>query len=283
MRFTIEMMCKVFKVRKSSYYRWLKEGPSNRWQENEKLLVEIMDIFEESKESYGSIRMTRELKARDRIIGQNKVAKMMRAAGIRAKRRRKFKVTTDSRHNYPVAPNLLNQEFTASRPGEIWVSDITYVRTRSGWLYLTVIIDLYDRKVIGWSMSKGLSAMETIITAWFMAIRNRPVTQDIIFHSDRGVQYACKEFTDILNANKLIIRSMSRKGNCWDNAVAESFFKTIKVEWIYAHPFADQREAQLSIFEWIESWYNRKRRHSALGYKTMDEFNEININFNNAA
>ena len=283
MRFTIEMMCKVFKVRKSSYYRWLKEGPSNRWQENEKLLVEIMDIFEESKESYGSIRMTRELKARDRIIGQNKVAKMMRAAGIRAKRRRKFKVTTDSRHNYPVAPNLLNQEFTASRPGEIWVSDITYVRTRSGWLYLTVIIDLYDRKVIGWSMSKGLSAMETIITAWFMAIRNRPVTQDIIFHSDRGVQYACKEFTDILNANKLIIRSMSRKGNCWDNAVAESFFKTIKVEWIYAHTFANQREAQLSIFEWIESWYNRKRRHSALGYKTMDEFNEININFNNAA
>ena len=283
MRFTIEMMCKVFKVRKSSYYRWLKEGPSNRWQENEKLLVEIMDIFEESKESYGSIRMTRELKARDRIIGQNKVAKMMRAAGIRARRRRKFKVTTDSRHNYPVAPNLLNQEFTASRPGEIWVSDITYVRTRSGWLYLTVIIDLYDRKVIGWSMSKGLSAMETIITAWFMAIRNRPVTQDIIFHSDRGVQYACKEFTDILNANKLIIRSMSRKGNCWDNAVAESFFKTIKVEWIYAHTFANQREAQLSIFEWIESWYNRKRRHSALGYKTMDEFNEININFNNAA
>lgn len=283
MRFTIEMMCKVFKVRKSSYYRWLKEGPSNRWQENEKLLVEIMDIFEESKESYGSIRMTRELKARDRIIGQNKVAKMMRAAGIRARRRRKFKVTTDSRHNYPVAPNLLNQEFTASKPGEIWVSDITYVRTRSGWLYLTVIIDLYDRKVIGWSMSKGLSAMETIITAWFMAIRNRPVTQDIIFHSDRGVQYACKEFTDILNANKLIIRSMSRKGNCWDNAVAESFFKTIKVEWIYAHTFANQREAQLSIFEWIESWYNRKRRHSALGYKTMDEFNEININFNNAA
>ncbi len=283
MRFTIEMMCKVFKVRKSSYYRWLKEGPSNRWQENEKLLVEIMDIFEESKESYGSIRMTRELKARDRIIGQNKVAKMMRAAGIRARRRRKFKVTTDSRHNYPVAPNLLNQEFTASRPGEIWVSDITYVRTRSGWLYLTVIIDLYDRKVVGWSMSKGLSAMETIITAWFMAIRNRPVTQDIIFHSDRGVQYACKEFTDILNANKLIIRSMSRKGNCWDNAVAESFFKTIKVEWIYAHTFANQREAQLSIFEWIESWYNRKRRHSALGYKTMDEFNEININFNNAA
>ena len=277
------MMCKVFKMRKSSYYRWLKEGPSNRWKDNEKLLVEIMDIFEESKDSYGSIRMTKELKARGRIIGQNKVAKMMRTAGLQARRKRKFKVTTDSRHNYPVAPNLLNQEFTVSRSGEVWVSDLTYVRTRNGWLYLTVIIDLYDRKVIGWSMSRGLSAAETIILAWIMAIWNRPITEKLIFHSDRGTQYACNEFTKVLNANKLITQSMSRKGNCWDNAVAESFFKTIKVEWIYNQNFSNQEQAQLSIFEWIESWYNRKRRHSALGYKTIDEFNEIIINFKNAA
>jgi len=277
------MMCKVFKVRKSSYYRWLKEGPSNRWKDNEKLLVEIMDIFEESKDSYGSIRMTKELQARGRIIGQNKVAKMMRAAGLQVKRKRKFKVTTDSRHNYPVAPNLLNQEFTVSRPGEVWVSDLTYVRTRNGWLYLTVIIDLYDRKVIGWSMSEGLSAAKTIILAWIMAIWNRPITEKLIFHSDRGTQYACNEFTKILNANKLITQSMSRKGNCWDNAVAESFFKTIKVEWIYNQNFSNQEQAQLSIFEWIESWYNRRRRHSALDYKTIDEFNEIIINFKNVA
>ena len=239
------MMCKVFKVRKSSYYQWLRNGPSKRWQENEKLLTEIMDIFEESKESYGSIRMTKELKARGRMTGQNKIAKMMRAAGLQAKRRRKFKITTDSKHNYPVAPNLLDQEFTASRPGEVWVSDITYCKTRNGWLYLTVIIDLYDRKVIGWSMSRGLTTEETIIPAWIMATWNRPITQELIFHSDRGTQYACHEFTKILKANKLITQSMSRKGNCWDNAVAESFFKTIKVEWIYGQNYINPEQAQL--------------------------------------
>ncbi len=207
-----------------------------------------MDIFEESKDSYGSPRMTKELKARGRLIGQNKVAAMMRAADLRAKRKRKFKVTTDSMHNYPVAPNLLNQDFSVSRPGEVWVSDITYVRTNNGWLYLTVIIDLYDRKVVGWSMSKGLSALETIIAVWFMAVKNRPITKDLIFHSDRGIQYACNEFARLLNNNKLIKQSMSRKGNCWDNAVAESFFKTIKVEWIYNQKFSNQEQAQLSIF-----------------------------------
>lgn len=244
-------MCEVFKVRKSSYYQWLKSGPSLRWQENEKLLREIMDIFEGSDQTYGSPRMTKELKARGMIISQNRVAKMMRAAGIRARKPKRFVVTTDSKHNYPVAPNILNQKFRATRPAQIWVSDITYVRTKSGWLYLTVIIDLYDRKVIGWSMSKGLSAAETIIPAWMMATWKRPVTQNLIFHSDRGIQYACDEFSNILKANKLIIRSMSRKGNCWDNAVAESFFKTIKVEWIYSKIYTNQEQAQLSIFEWI--------------------------------
>ena len=265
------MMCKVFKVTKSSYYRWLSEGPSDRWKENETLLIAIMDIFEESKDSYGSIRMTRELKARGRVVGKNRVANMMRAASLQARKPKKFKVTTDSNHNYPVAPNILNREFHASNPGEVWVSDLTYVRTKNGWLYLTVIIDLYDRKVIGWSMSKGLSAGETVIPAWIMANRNRSITQKLIFHSDRGTQYACNEFTKILKANNLIVQSMSRKGNCWDNAVAESFFKTIKVEWIYTQKYTNQEQAQLSIFEWIESWYNRRRRHSAIGYQTIEE------------
>jgi putative transposase len=277
------MMCKVFKVRKSSYYGWLKNGPSARWKENENLLIEIMDIFEDSHETYGSPRITEELRAKGRTVSVNRIAKMMRAADIRARKPKRFVVTTDSKHNYPVAPNVLDRNFQATRPGQIWISDITYVRTKNGWLYLTVIIDLYDRKVIGWSMSKGLSAMETVIRAWLMATRKRPVTQELIFHSDRGIQYACKEFAGILDNNELITRSMSRKGNCWDNAVAESFFKTIKVEWIYANNFVNQEQAQLSIFEWIESWYNRRRRHSALGYKTMEEFEKININFKNAA
>ena len=276
-------MCKVFKVTKSSYYRWLSEGPSDRWKENEALLIAIMDIFQESKDSYGSIRMTRELKERAWNVGQNRIANMMRAAGLHARKPKKFKVTTDSKHNYPVAPNILDREFHASNPGEVWVSDLTYVRTKNGWLYLTVIIDLYDRKVIGWSMSKGMSAVETVIPAWIMATRNRPITQKLIFHSDRGSQYACNEFTKILKANNLISQSMSRKGNCWDNAVAESFFKTIKVEWIYNQNFINQEQAQLSIFEWIESWYNRRRRHSAIGYQTIEEFERNNHIFKNAA
>lgn len=277
------MMCKVFKVSKSSYYKWLKNGPSDRWKDNESLLVDVLDIFEASDKTYGSPRITAELQAQNRRVSKNRVAKIMQAAGIQARKRRKFKATTDSRHKYPIAPNVLDRNFSATRPGEIWVSDITYVRTYSGWLYLTVIIDLFDRKVIGWSMSKNLTTADTIIPAWFMAITNRPITENLIFHSDRGVQYACDDFTKILNTNKLIIRSMSRKGNCWDNAVAESFFKTIKVECVYTRSYSNQAQATLSIFEWIESWYNKRRRHSALGYKTIDEFEKINSNFNNAA
>ena len=276
-------MCKVFKVSKSSYYKWLKNGPSDRWKENESLLVDVMDIFEASDKTYGSPRITEELRAQNRKVSKNRVAKIMQAAGIQARKRRKFKATTDSRHRYPIAPNVLDRKFSASRPGEIWVSDITYVRTYSGWLYLTVIIDLFDRKVIGWSMSKDLTTANTIIPAWFMAVTNRPITYDLIFHSDRGVQYACDDFTKLLKTNELITRSMSRKGNCWDNAVAESFFKTIKVECVYTRSYSNQTQATLSIFEWIESWYNKRRRHSALGYKTIDEFEKINSNFNNAA
>jgi transposase InsO family protein len=283
MKFTIEKMCRVFMISKSGYYAWLKSGPSKRWQENEELLIWIKNIYEVSRKAYGSPRVARELLAGGKKVSQQRVARIMRAAGIRARKPRKFVATTDSRHNYPVAPNLLNRNFTATRKCQYWVSDITYVRTKSGWLYLTVVIDLYDRKVIGWSMSHGLTAGETIIPAWRMAVRNRPITQNLIFHSDRGVQYACEAFTNILKNNTLIERSMSRKGNCWDNAVAESFFKTIKVEWIYNFEYADQNQAMLSIFDWIESWYNRTRRHSALGYNTIEEFERINSNFKNAA
>lgn len=275
-------MCKVFKVSKSSYYKWLRNGPSDRWKENESLLVDVLDIFEASDKTYGSPRITEELRAQNRMVSKNRVAKIMQAAGIQARKRRKFKATTDSRHKYPIAPNVLDRNFSATRPGEIWVSDITYVRTYSGWLYLTVIIDLFDRKVIGWSMSKNLTTADTIIPAWFMAITNRPITESLIFHSDRGVQYACDDFTKILKTNKLITRCMSMKGNCWDNAVAKSSFKTIKVECVYTRSYSNQAQATLSIFEWIESWYNKRRRHSTLGYKTIDEFEKMN-NFINAA
>jgi len=279
MKFSIGKMCKIFQIGVSSYYDWQQRGSSKRWQENEDLLKKIQEIFVLSHKTYGSPRITEELHSEGEKVSRPRVARIMRAAGIRAGKPRKFAGTTDSRHNYPIVPHILNRNFRATRKGEIWVSDLTYVMTKSGWLYLTVIIDLYDRKVVGWSMSKGFSAEETIIPAWMMAVINRPITGELIFHSDRGVQYACKAFTNILNSNNLITRSMSRKGNCWDNAVAESFFKSIKVEWIYNNEYQNQAVAQLSIFEWIESWYNHHRRHSALGYKTIDEFDKKNANF----
>jgi len=221
-----------------------------------------MDIFEQSRESYGSPRITKELKARGWTVGKNKVARMMKAADLKPQRRKKFKVNTDSSHNYPVAPNLLDQAFKVSRPGEVWVSDITYVRTHNGWLYLTVIIDLYDRKVIGWSMSKGISAAETVIMAWMMAVWNRPITRKLIFHSDRGSQYACHEFTDILRRNKLISRSMSRKGNCWDNAPMERLFRSLKYEWIPAMGYRSMAEAKKDIGLYLMDYYNWQRPHT---------------------
>ena len=272
------MMCKVFKISKGSYYQWLQNGDSARWKQNQQLLAEIEKIFEDSHQSYGSPRMTEELRSKGFSVSRPRTARIMRSAGLQAKRKRKFKATTDSRHNYPVAPNLLNQEFEVTAPARVWVSDITYIRTSKGWLYLTVIIDLFDRKVIGWAMSKGLSAEETSIPAWRMAVKNRPVTGELIFHSDRGVQYACHAFTNLLRREKLVTRSMSRKGNCWDNAVAESFFKTIKVELVYQRGFVDQEHAKLTLFGWIETWYNKRRRHSALGYKTINEFEQLHNN-----
>ena len=196
-------------------------------------------------------------------------------------RTRKFRVTTDSNHKYPIAPNILNQNFKVSRINQVWVSDITYVQTNQGWMYLTVIIDLFNRKVVGWSMSDDLTTENTIIRAWNMAIRNNYITEELIFHSDRDSQYASYTFTRMIkNYRGLIKQSMSRKGNCWDNAVAESFFKSLKVEWIYKHKYQYRSQAQLSVFSWIETWYNKNRRHSALGMKSINEF-ELEIYNNN--
>jgi putative transposase len=281
--FPVEKMCKVFKISKSSYYGWLSGGNCNRWAENEKLMVAIKKIHEMSHESYGSPRIHHELKSLGFVASRPRIARIMKASGIRSQRSKKFIATTDSKHKYPVVENKLNRAFLVERRNQVWVSDITYVRTKQGWLYLTVIIDLYNRKVIGWSMSKDLTAQNTIIRAWKMATRNYPITEDLIFHSDRGIQYACEAFTKILEKNKSITRSMSRKGNCWDNAVAESFFKSLKVEWVYTKRYSCDQTAELSIFEWIESWYNTRRRHSSLGYLTINEFeNQLN-NQKNAA
>lgn len=264
-------MCKVFKVSRSGFYNWLNYHPSQRDGENRMLLFEIRRIHEQSKASYGSPRMTEELKARGFEASRPRVARLMRQHNIRAIHAKKFVVTTDSKHAYPIARNRLARNFTAQGPGQAWVSDITYIRTLQGWMYLTIILDLFDRKIVGWSHSSDLSASNTSIAAWKMATANRPPSKKLIFHSDRGVQYACKQFTGLLDACKGVKRSMSRKGNCWDNAVAESFFKTIKVELIYRNTYRSKEQAARSVFEWIETWYNRNRRHAALGNRTILE------------
>lgn len=269
-------MCALFAVSRSGYYHWLKVTPSKRWRENEALLIDIRDIFESSYKSYGAPRIRAELCEMGVEVSRPRVARIMRAAGLRASRPRRFKVTTDSKHNYPIAPNVLEQQFEVSEPNEVWVSDITYIRTRQGWMYLTIVLDLFDRKIIGWSMSNNLSAKDTSLAAMRMALANRPLYRPLIFHSDRGIQYACTAFTNLLKAQKgWVQQSMSRKGNCWDNAVAESFFKSLKTEWVYKHKYGTQSDAQLSIFYWIETWYNRKRRHSHLNNKSMEEFEQL--------
>jgi putative transposase len=279
--YPVGKMCQVFKVSKSGFYSWCHCIPSNRDNENRALLFEIRRIHEQSKATYGSPRITDELKSRGFDVSRPRVARLMKQAGIRAIHAKKFVVTTDSKHQYPVVENKLNRNFSAQQAAKVWVSDITYIRTAAGWLYLTVVLDLFDRKVIGWSQSRDLSAENTSVAAWRMAVQNRSPSKELIFHSDRGVQYACHDFINLLESYKGVQRSMSRKGNCWDNAVAESFFKTLKVEHIYRQRYSSKEQAALSVFEWIETWYNRNRRHSALGNLTIQEFE--NKQFKNAA
>lgn len=273
-------MCKVFKVSRSGYYNWLRSKPSKRNLENQLLLERIKGIYHDSKQRYGSPKIAMILNKDVRQASRVRIARIMRKAQIRSKIRQKFKVTTDSSHNLPVCDNILNRDFKTQDLGEKWVSDITYIATKEGWLYLTVILDLGDRKVIGWSVSDSMSAKNTVIAALKKAVSNRVVKPGLIFHSDRGIQYACQEFRATLNKITKVNQSMSRKGNCWDNAVAESFFKVVKSELGYNTKFETRRQASLALFEFIEGWYNRKRIHQALGYKTpiQVEFEILNRN-----
>tara|TARA_B100000508_G_C11437868_1_gene267064 strand:- start:3 stop:833 length:831 start_codon:yes stop_codon:yes gene_type:complete len=276
-------MCEVLKVSRSSYYRWFSQGPSKRVLEYSLFTDLIKKEFELSKQTYGSTRITEQLKRNNYCISRRRVAKIMRENNWISKHKRKFKTTTDSNHKYPICRNVLDRNFTPSEVNEVWVSDITYIKTKKGWLYLTTIMDLYDRQIIGWSLSTGLYTNQTIIPAWRMASSKRTITENLLFHSDRGVQYASREFRKIIKDNSLVTQSMSRKGNCWDNAVAESFFKTLKVELIYGNEFKTIEQAKTSIFEYIELWYNKKRLHSSLGYKTPYEVEQEFYQFKNVA
>lgn len=278
--FPIEKMCKVLEISSSSYYKWKVRVVSNRTLKKEEIMKQIISIYFASKQRYGSPRITIELHVMGYKISRITVAKYMKKLGLKSKLSKKFKVTTDSKHNYLVVENVLDRNFIVDKPSKVWVSDITYIHTKEGFLYLTSVIDLYDRKIIGWSLSSGMSTEETTLAAWKMAIKNRSFQEGLIFHSDRGVQYANNKFANTMNFHK-VVRSMSRKGNCWDNAVAESFFKTLKTELIYGNKLRTREQMKLEIFEYIEIWYNKKRRHGTLNYKTIEEFNnQININKN---
>ncbi len=265
-------MCKVLNISRSSYYKWLKSGTSKTKQEAAILTKEIKGIFEMSKQSYGSPRIAAALKQRAFKVSRQRVAKLMKENGLKSKVRKKYRATTNSNHKFPVAENHLDRNFTPKGINKVWVSDITYIRTKQGWLYLTIVLDLFDRQVIGWALSKTMHTNVTVIPALRMALLKRKITDKLIFHSDRGIQYACKEFTKMIKANCFIRQSMSRKANCWDNAVAESFFKTLKTECIYHQNYNTINEAELAVFEYIETWYNTKRLHSALGYRSPKEF-----------
>jgi putative transposase len=276
-------MCQVFRVSRSGFYSWQKSSISNRGIENQFLTEKILKVYQDSEKRYGSPRITKELNHQGIKISRPRAARLMKEANIRSIVKKKFKVTTDSRHTYPVVENILNREFNPVNISIAWVSDITYIKTKQGWLYLTIVLDLGDRRVIGWALSTTMKAIDTVIPAWKMAEKNRPVTEPLIFHSDRGIQYACSDFKGLLDANSLVSRSMSRKGNCWDNAVAESFFKSLKTECVYQHKFINKEQAALIVFEYIEIWYNRKRLHSALGYLPPAEFERNLIKLNIAA
>jgi len=275
-RYTIKKMTEQFGISRSAYYKWAKGGYSDKREVSDaKLLCLILEIVINNKWNYGSPRVKRDLlKLHGKRVSLKKVAKMMREHGLNAHRKKKYiPPTTDSRHSFPVCKNILNREFYAEKPGQKWVSDITYLRTENGWVYLTVVIDLFDRKVIGWSLSSGLEAENTTIAAFEMAVKNRNMENDLIFHSDRGVQYCAQSFIDVMRkhcpgAN----RSMSRKGNCWDNACAESFFKTLKTEEEKTNGKYSAADIRQGVFYYIEAYYNRMRLHSALEYLSPNEY-----------
>lgn len=274
--YPIEKMCRFLHVSRSGYYSWLCAEPGKRRSENADLTVRIRKIYCKSRSTYGSPRIAKELRAQGTLISRPRVARLMRCAGLRSIVARKYRVaTTDSNHGFHIAENLLDRDFSTGILGRAWVSDLTYIRTTQGWLYLTAVIDLADRKVIGWALSNNMTAKDTSAAAWKMAVRNRPPTSGLIFHSDRGVQYACKEFTELLNAYPKVRQSMSRKGNCWDNAVAESFFKTLKSECTDHLNKLNLKQTEMTVFEYIECWYNTNRRHSALNYMTPLEYNNF--------
>ena len=259
-------MCKCMRVSKNSYYNWIKRKDLVTTKASKILLKErIKVIFEQNRQIYGSYRIQKMLERENLIYSRSYIGLLMKEMGLKSVLKRKYVITTNSKHSFPIAENELNRDFTSLKLGEKWVSDITYIRVNDNWNYLTTILDLADRKIVGWSLSEDMTTENTIMKAWINARATRSINYSLIFHSDRGVQYASNKMSSLFSFNKKITQSMSRKGNCWDNAVAESFFKTIKHEWLYRFKFTSYNQLFNSIEDYID-WYNTKRLHSVLGY-----------------
>ena len=278
-------MCRVLGVSKGGYYMWVKRQaapPSRREMANQELTAAIQTTFKRSRGTYGAPRIHAELNSTGITCSLNRVARLMSKADIKARRRKQYKVTTtNSKHNHPIAPNTLNRQFWAEGPNQKWVGDITYIETKEGWLYFAAVLDIYSRKVVGWSMDKHME-QELVASALQMATAQRRPGTGVLHHTDRGSQYAAHDYQQLLNAHKMTV-SMSRKGDCYDNALMEAFFSTLKAE-CATGVYNSRAEAQRSIFEYVEVWYNRQRLHSSLGYASPDSFESAHYrNFNESS
>jgi putative transposase len=269
-RVPVRLMCRLLAVSPSGYYAWVARPESPRAAENRRLVAEIRVIHAESRRTYGSPRVHATLQAQGKRIGEHRVARLMHTSAIRAKTITKWRATTDSVHPYPVVPNTLTRQFAVAEPNRVWAGDITYVWTTEGWRYLAVVRDLYSRRVIAWGIGSRLTQALTT-AALTRAVAHRRPAHGVVHHTDRGSQYAATQYRELL-AEHGLTASMSRRGNCWDNAVVESFFHTLKMEHVPHQLYRTREEARQDIFEWIEVFYNRVRRHSTLGYHSPAEF-----------
>lgn len=269
--FRVEKMAVVLKCSRSGYYRWVRNGfGGQKYQEQETLLSQILAVFKKSRKTYGARRISKELKRSGVHAGRRRVSELMRENNILPKTVKKFKATTNSNHNHPVSPNLLNREFCVDAPNRVWVSDMTYIWTSEGWLYLAAIKDLYSGRIVGWAMDKQMT-QQLVINALHQAAGRQHPPRGVILHSDRGVQYAAKKYRNVLKSYGFR-QSMSRKGDCWDNAPMESFFGTLKTELVYHENYKTRAEARASIFEYVESFYNRIRLQKRLGYLSPEDY-----------
>jgi putative transposase len=268
--YPIRLMCRCLAVSRSGYYAWRKRPRSARVQQDARLRVEIAASHAASRRTYGSPRILRDLREEGHRVSRKRVARLMRDLGLEGRRKRRFRATTDSRHRFPVAPNVLMRDFDVAAPNTAWVTDITYLATLDGWLYLAVILDLFSRRVVGYAMSERIDRA-LVLEALGQALGQRPGVRDLIHHSDRGSQYASHDYRKALDQAGITC-SMSRRGDCWDNAVVESFFGTLKMELLYELPLQTSEATRSAVADYLEAFYNVRRRHSSLDYQSPVEF-----------